>query len=195
MDIFLQYIFAYPYVALFLAAVIEGPAVAIFSGSLIATNHLELLPVFSIFVARDIILDSTMYYVGRFLIGRPWIARKIHRMRAKKKIGKEMISAIERGWKERPVQLMWIAKFAYGIAGFFIISAGMVRIPYSKFLLYVLPVTFFQFSVLLTIGYVLGNSISPQASLWIYALQLGVVILIVYTLLRWLLRHVLNRYL
>jgi membrane protein DedA with SNARE-associated domain len=61
-------------------------------------------------------------------------------------------------WREHAGKTMFLGKLAYGLSQFFLMSAGLVKMPFRKFMVYALPVTLFQFSVLMGIGYYLGGS-------------------------------------
>ena len=62
-------------------------------------------------------------------------------------------------WEKRPGWTMFIGKLSYGIASAFIVVAGMVKMPLSKFFLYGSIVAVLQYGVLLFAGYYLGESL------------------------------------
>ena len=60
-------------------------------------------------------------------------------------------------WANHPIKTMIFGKNAYMISVAIITSAGVVKFPYRRFLLYSIPSSLIQPIVLLFIGYHLGN--------------------------------------
>jgi len=60
-------------------------------------------------------------------------------------------------WKKHPIKTMLLGKNAFMIGVLVVLSAGMAKMPYWRFLLYDIPACFLQLIVLLSIGYYLGN--------------------------------------
>ena len=67
-------------------------------------------------------------------------------------------SLVEKLWKNHPKKTMFFSKVTYGLATPFLISAGLVKMPFKKFISYTIPITLFQFGTIMTIGYLLGHS-------------------------------------
>ena len=53
---------------------------------------------------------------------------------------------------------MFFSKLAYGLSTPLLISAGLVKLPFKKFITHAFPVTVFQFGILMITGYYLGSS-------------------------------------
>jgi membrane protein DedA with SNARE-associated domain len=54
--------------------------------------------------------------------------------------------------------MMVLSKQAYGLSTPLLVSAGLVNMPYVRFIAYAFPVTLIQYAVFLAIGYYLGYS-------------------------------------
>lgn len=161
----LHLLMTYRYLILFPLAALEGPFIALAAGFLVSLGRLELLPTFAIVILGDIIPDSFYYYVGRFGNRKNVIERYGRRF----KVIRTHFSLAERVWRNHPVKAMLFGKLAYGVSIPFLVSAGLVKMPYGKFLLYGLPVTLPNYAIIMAAGYYLGNSYLALAEKYIYA--------------------------
>ena len=53
---------------------------------------------------------------------------------------------------------MFLSKLAYGLSTIFLISAGLVKMPFKKFVSYAFPITVFQYGIIMIAGFYLGHS-------------------------------------
>lgn len=160
----------YRYVILFPLAAVEGPFVALAAGFLVSLGRLEFLPTFAIVILGDIIPDSFYYYLGRFGNRKNLIEKYGRRFR----IVAKNFSLAERMWRNHPVKAMVFGKLAYGLSIPFLISAGLVKMPYGRFLLYGLPVTLPNYAIIIAIGYYLGNSYLTHAEKYIHGVGIAI---------------------
>lgn len=159
----------YGYFILFPLAAIEGPIVSLVVGFLIYLGYLKFLPAYAILLLGDLIPDTVYYYIGRFG----------NRRKIMEKYGSRL-NLIEKLWREHGKKTMFFSKLAYGLSGLFLISAGLVKMPFRKFISYAFPVTLFQYGVIMMIGYSLGHSYQIAERYIQYAYVIVATILILF---------------
>lgn len=159
----------YGYFILFPLAAIEGPIISLVVGFLIYLGYFNFLPAYAILLLGDLIPDTIYYYIGRF--GNK---RKIM-----EKYGSRL-NLIEKLWQGHGRKTMFLSKLAYGLSIPFLISAGLVKMPFRKFISYAFPVTLFQYGVIMAIGYFLGHSYQLAERYIQYAYVIVAAILIVF---------------
>ena len=154
MDSVLLLLLKYKYLILFPLAAFEGPLVSVVVGFLVFSNTLSLWPSYVILLFGDIIPDTAYYYLGYYGGDRGFVKKRI----SSSKFFSEHFDLVKKLWDSHPAKTMFFSKIAYGMATPFLISAGMVKMPFKKFISYTIPITVFQYSILLFVGYHLGNS-------------------------------------
>ena len=153
MDPVSQLIAAHPYYVLLPLAVIEGPIVSFVAGLLISQGYLELLPTFAILVLGDFIPDMFLYGVGRL----PAFSSFSRRIAKKIGIGDEHFEKLRQVWITHTMKTMLLVKLAYGVSSTFLVSAGLVRVSWGKFVAAVLIVTVAVRGILTALGLFLGS--------------------------------------
>ena len=159
----------YGYFILFPLAAFEGPIVSLVVGFLIYLGYFKFLPAYAILLLGDLIPDTIYYYIGRF-----GSKRKIM-----EKYGSRL-NIIEKLWLEHGKKTMFLSKLAYTLSVPFLISAGLVKMPYRKFISYAFPVTLFQYGVLMALGYFLGHLYKLAEHYIKYAYVIAAAILIIF---------------
>lgn len=147
-------ILEYRYWILVPLSIIEGPIVAFVAGTLAAVGIFDLYVLGLFFFARDMLMDGIYYAIGHFG-GNTAFAR---RLLARFGITAEHLENVRALWDRRPGWTMLIGKVSYGIASAFIVVAGMVRMPLTKFFGYGSLVAILQYWGLILAGYFLGAS-------------------------------------
>ena len=159
----------YGYFILFPLAAIEGPIVSLVVGFLIYLGYLKFLPAYAILLLGDLIPDTIYYYIGRFGSERKMMEKYGSRL-----------NLIEKLWLEHGKKTMFLSKLAYGLSIPFLLSAGLVKMPFKKFISYAFPVTLFQYGVIMAIGYFLGHSYQLAERYVQYAYVIVAVVLILF---------------
>ncbi|MCX6813212.1 MAG: hypothetical protein NTV77_01855 [Candidatus Azambacteria bacterium] len=159
----------YGYFILFPLAAIEGPIVSLVVGFLIYLGYLKFLPAYVILLLGDLIPDTIYYYIGRFGSERKFMEKYGPRLNLIKKL-----------WQEHGRKTMFLSKLAYTLSVPFLISAGLVKMPYRKFISYAFPVTLFQYGVIMAIGYFLGHSYKLAEQYIEYAYMIVAAVLIIF---------------
>ncbi len=192
METLTSYLMEYRYGALFVAALVEGPVASFVAGSLSATGHLNLWTAFAVLACKDLLLDTALYGVGR-ASRVPFFARQAQKIRIGTKLRERVLTSIEQGWRDSPVQLMWVGKLAYGLSAWFMVSAGAAKLPLLKFVAYSVPVMVFQYGVLMTLGYSLSG-LSQQASSLVLWIQVVAAAVAVFFIMRWFAHYIRSTY-
>jgi len=165
----------YRYLVLIPLAAFEGPLIALVVGFLVSTGVLNLWISYAIMIAGDIVPDSLFYAIGYY--GSQ--TRFVQRMLSKSSLFRDHFPIVEKMWNEHGRKTMFFGKLAYGMALPFLVSAGMVKMPFKKFIRYAIPITLFQYAPIMAIGYFLGNSYMAAAPYLNYAyLLLGAVVVV-----------------
>ncbi len=144
----------YKYLVLFPAAATEGLVVSLAAGFLVYMGYLHIIPTYVILILGDFLPDSMYYWIGRLGDHKKIIEKYGEKM----KFIKGGFHTIEHLWNTHPRKTMIFAKVTFGASIPFLLSAGLFKVPYRKFITYTLPVTFVQCSIVLALGYFLGKS-------------------------------------
>lgn len=144
----------YKYLILFPLAALEGPVVSLVVGFLIYGRYLDFFPAFGILILGDLIPDTAYYLLGRFGEKK----KIIEKYGNNSKFISNNYEIVKKLWENHGFKTMFFSKLAYGLSTPFLISAGFANIPPRKFISFALPVTLFQYAVLMAIGYYLGRS-------------------------------------
>jgi membrane protein DedA with SNARE-associated domain len=101
-----------------------------------------------------LIPDITLYFIGRYG------SKKNFLLKYGPKIGitSNTDSALNRLWKKHDSKVFVIGKLAYGLAIPFLMSAGLIKYPFKKFLAYCTLISGIKVFIVLLIGYYLGGS-------------------------------------
>ncbi|EKD25473.1 MAG: hypothetical protein ACD_80C00047G0008, partial [uncultured bacterium (gcode 4)] len=138
----------------FVASWLEGQVSTLICWFLIWTGHFNLWISFGVIVLADIFNDSLYYRMGRKLYKLPRVASFID----KSLFLSEHLATVKRFWFEHPLKTALLGKNAYIISVTIVAAAGVIKMPYGRFLSYTIPTSFVQPTIVLFIGYYLWNS-------------------------------------
>ena len=144
----------YKYLVLFPLAAIEGPVVSLIVGFLVFSGVLSFWPSYIILLFGDIVPDTIYYLIGYFGEKTKFVQKHLFQS----DIFKNHMGVIKKLWTEHTFKTMFFGKLAYGMAIPFLISAGITKITYRRFILHTIPITLFQYGVIMLTGYYLGSS-------------------------------------
>jgi membrane protein DedA with SNARE-associated domain len=182
MDQLVSLITQYGYLILIPLAVFEGPVIALVAGFVVSLGYLKPVPVYLILIFGDVIPDIMYYYVGRFGNRR----KLVEKYSARFGVIARNLKLADKLWRDHGKKTMFFSKVAYGLSTPLLISAGLINLPLRRFIAYALPVTLAQHTILLSIGYGLGNSFQLAVSYFRYVelgMALALIILIMYVAL------------
>lgn len=178
MELALSLLLKYKYAVLLPLAILEGPIVSLVAGFLVSSGVLDPLLSFMILLFGDIIPDTIFYYIGYFGNKTGRIRAYFSRMHFFAEHGK----IIEQLWMRHGLKTMFFGKLAYGFALPFLVSAGAIRLPFRKFISYAIPVTVFQYGIIMSVGYLLGSSYQmAQASIRDTYLIMALAVIVIIT--------------
>ena len=174
MDAAIQLILAYRYLILLPLAFVEGPVVSFLVGFFVSTGHVDLVPAFLILLVADLVRDTVSYGLGRFGETRPFVRRYVGRSG----IGQDQFAILRNLWHVHGVKTMFVSKLAYGLSTPFLISAGLVALPWQRFVILALTVSATQYAGLMTLGYFFGSYVGVAADL-VWWIEMAAAVLIV----------------
>lgn len=178
----LHAILVYKYWILFPLACVEGPIIALIGGFLISLGYLSIAPTYLLLILGNVLPDLMYYAIGRFgkkRIMPTWFGRRIG-------LTEEKLVSMKRMWHAHPLKSMLAAKSAYWLSTPLLVTAGLVQMPLSRFLLYSVPINFAIYAVLLGLGYYSGNSYLVLSH-YIRSLQIIVAVVLLLALVGYLL--------
>lgn len=146
---------AYRYFALFPLAVAEGPIITVIAGFFVSTGHLNLWLAYIVIVAGDLAGDALHYAFGRFG-GRKFIDKWGRYIG----INRNELETVEEQFVKRGDKLLFTGKMMQGIGGIFLIAAGIIKMPFGKFIFSNMLATLVKSFLLLLLGYYFGHALS-----------------------------------
>lgn len=127
---------------------------ALISGFLVFKGDFNFFIAYSILILGDVIPDSIYYLVGKYSRGNYLMCG----FSKKCSLILGDINAVRKIWLNHPKKLMALIKLAYGLSIPFLISAGFTKIPYRKFIKSVLFISILESGIIMTLGFLLGQS-------------------------------------
>ncbi len=152
---------SYGYLIIFLLVMIEGPIVSVITGSLIALGILNFIIAYIVIVTADLAGDSLHYAVGRYG-GEKFINKWGHLIGLKPKD----IIYLEKHYSDKGLSTLLIGKISHGIGGVVLISAGLAKMPFPKFIFYNFVATIVKSLVFLLLGFYFGQAITKINSVF-----------------------------
>ena len=153
-DIVLGYLMTYRYILIIPLTIVEGPIVMVLCGFLLRFGEFDILPLYGALTLADVIGDIGWYCVGRFG-GLPFIKRFGHFFSVTEK-SLAKTTALFHKYHNR---ILFISKITmgFGFALVTLITAGIAKVPFKKYLLFNISGQLIWTAVLLGIGYLFGN--------------------------------------
>jgi membrane protein DedA with SNARE-associated domain len=126
----LHLLLQYAYPLMIPLSLIEGPLVALAGGAGAASGRIDPFLVWAIVMGGGLFQDVTFYGLGHW-------ARRSQRMRSL--IGRlcalrRVIDPLNAAWRERMFLTLLASKFAYGLYFPIMVSAGLLRAPFWRYL-------------------------------------------------------------
>lgn len=173
------------YGLLFISTLLGSPVVMIAAGYLIHTGQLSFWATYGTIVAADIVGDIVWYWVGRFG-ARSFLLRYGYVFG----VTEELIEKLEGRFNHYHERILIISKMTmgFGMAIGVLAVAGMMRVPFMRYLFINLSGELVWALIPIGIGYYFGNiaDLLPE-SLRLWFALLGLIIVVIIT------RHVLKK--
>ncbi|MEO8638208.1 MAG: DedA family protein [Candidatus Taylorbacteria bacterium] len=130
-DWLIQNILHYKYLLIFVVAIFEGPILMAFCGAMIKLGYLALWPAFVALMVGDLIADTGWYYAG-YHGGM----RFVDRFGKYIGINREKIKMVSHFFHKYHNSILFFSKVTsgFGFAIITLVTAGLVKIPFRKYL-------------------------------------------------------------
>ena len=149
------WLLAYKYIVLFPIAIVEGPIITIVAGSFAANGQIDFALAYAIIIAGDLTGDSLYYAIGRY--GRKnFIDRWGHYIGLTPK----RLKRVDQHFLNHAGKTLVLGKLAFSFEIPFIVSAGLARYSYPRFLFYMLCGALPKTLGLMLVGYFFGYSLA-----------------------------------
>jgi membrane protein DedA with SNARE-associated domain len=169
---------AHPYAALLPLAIAEGPLVTIAAGVLVATSQLKFWPVLAIVVVGDLVGDSALYALGRW-----GGTRMVTRWTGRRTLTR--VAALQDQFLRKADRVLVAGKLTHAIGAPVLITAGIVRMAFGRFLTVNFLATVPKSLALLCLGYAFhaGYGFIGQNTTYYYVVLLIPGLILLYLLL------------
>ena len=154
-------ILTYRYVFVFALAALDGPVASFVVGVFVASGQLDFVATFFSLLLGDIATCIVIFTVGHYFSR----LRFVQRMLAKAGLAGH-VEVVRHLWLNHTLKTMFMSKLAWGLSSAFLVAAGIVGLPWRKFLPAVIGVAASQYLVLLTLASGLGISIGPASDIF-----------------------------
>lgn len=171
---------SYRYAVLFPLVVVEGPITTLTAGFLASLGFLKLVPVFLVVVAGDLGGDVIYYSIGR------WGRKPLEKWGRSTRLMKEKIVKLEKLFESHGGKTLVAGKLSHAVGAVVLITAGIVKFPFKKFVWFNFLASIPKSLVLILIGYYFGNAAAKYRSYLdvIGGLIIGAFFVIIYFFLR-----------
>lgn len=154
---FLTYVISgvlvFKYLFLFLLAFIEGPIVSVIGGFLSSTGHLNIFIAYVIVLFGDVFGDGMYYLFGYY--GRE---RFVERWGRYLGITLERVKNLEKLFGTHSGKTILIGKWTHAFGFAVLLSAGIVKMPFKKFILINFLGSIPKSLIFILIGYYFGQA-------------------------------------
>jgi membrane-associated protein len=143
------------YAVVVVLACAEGPILSMIFGVLLRLQVVSLLPIYAVLMVGDLIGDTFWYYIGR-KFGHSFVGRFGKYF----SITEESVAKVTNIFHKYKHYILFISKISNGL-GFSLVTlmvAGMVKIPFLRYLFVNATGQFIWTGLLLTVGYFFGNA-------------------------------------
>jgi membrane protein DedA with SNARE-associated domain len=143
----------YGYAVLLPIAILEGPAITVVAGAMVAAGQLNGPVAFVLLVAADLVGDAVYYGLGRF--GH---APVVHRIGAWLSLTPERLQPLEQRFRDNDWKLLMIGK-TQALGSLILYFAGASRVNFARFMGLNIVGTLPKVLIFLAAGYFLGQSL------------------------------------
>ncbi len=165
------------YLIVFIGCIIEGPIIMITSGFLLRLGQFEFLPLYFSLVSGDFVADIFWYFVGRY--GARTLIDYFGKFF---KISKEAVEKIQENFHKHQNRILIVSKLTmgFGFAVWVLVTAGIMRVPFKRYLLINLFGGFVWTIFLVAVGYFFGNVYTILPSQFKFTFVIIIFVAVVY---------------
>ena len=150
-----QLLMSYGYLIFFPFMMIEGPIVSVIAGFLTSLGYFNFWVLFTVAVIADLTSDVVYYLIGRWG-GRRLVKRWGHWF----KITDTKLEKFEKAFHKHTGKTLLVGKISHLVGVIPLVSAGIAKISFWRFLFYNTAATIPKSLLLITIGYYFGKGYS-----------------------------------
>lgn len=170
----------YKYLILFPLAILEGPIIVVVAGFLVTLGYMDIFIVYAVALIGDFVGDTTLYGLGRW--GKMFVHKYGHYIGA----SKDRLEQAKIFFAEKHTKAITMSKLFHGVGSAGLVAAGVLAVPYRRYIKTAMLVTIVQSAVFLFLGIVFGHAyvrIAKYLDLYAQAIGIVVVVLIVSTVI------------
>lgn len=151
------------YVAIVILAALEGPFLSMLLGVLIKLDYFALIPIYVSLMIGDLLGDIFWYYIG-YRYGYGFVDRYGKYV----SVNRDNISKVLAIFRDHEGKILFLSKISNGLtlALAILITAGIARVPFSKYLLINAIGQIIWTGLLIAIGYFFGD-LYLQVDTWL----------------------------
>ena len=131
--------------------IVEGPIVTIVAAFLASLGYFNIFAVFALSVAGDVIGDIILYHIGYF--GGQKILPKVEKFL---KVSQSTVEKLKKKFHENSGKIIFYVKSTAGLSYITFITAGTLRMRFSKFVKFSILGGLVWSSFLVVVGYFFG---------------------------------------
>lgn len=176
----IQLLLAYKYAILLPLAVVEGPIITVVAGFLVTLGFMDIFFVYIIAVAGDFIGDTILYSAGR------WGKNFIHKYGYYVGANSVRLEKAKKMFAEKHTKAVAMSKVFHGVGVAGLVAAGILAVPYRRYIRTCMYIAFVQSAVFLFVGIVFGHAylrIAKYMDLYTSTIGIVVVVLLALTIL------------
>lgn len=145
---------AWFYIIIILLACAEGPWLSLISGVLLKLGYFNIFLIYASLMAGDLIGDVVWYWIGRH-----YGMRFVRRFGKYFSITEEGVKKIEHIFHKHKHSILFISKISngFGFALVTLTTAGLVRIPFLRYMTVNLVGQFIWSGILIGVGYFMSQ--------------------------------------
>lgn len=174
-----QWLIQYKYLILFPIVVAEGPIATVIAGFILSLGYMNFFIAYAVIIAGDIAGDAVYYVIGRFG-GRHFVERWGRYIG----LNPERVFHFEKHFEKHGSKTLLLGKLAHGIGAIFLVAAGLVRMPFLKFISANFFATLIKSLALLLIGFYFGKALVKINSILEFAgavsISAGIIVSLVF---------------
>ncbi len=149
---------AHPYLLLFPLVALEGPLATICAGFLVSAGFMSWPLAYALAVTADLTADTLYYLLGRSA-RHPRVGCLLHRVG----LTQERLAAMEVAFRSKEARTVVGAKVTEIAAVPMLITAGLMKMGYGRFLAWNASVALLKTGVLLAVGFFAGGQVLSLA--------------------------------
>lgn len=127
----LHLLIAYAYPLMIPLSLVEGPLVALASGVGASMGRINPWFAYGIVMGGGLFQDVVYYWLGTLVMK----SDKVRRLAERTRLVRDTFKPLQAAWRDKTFATLAASKFAYGLYAPIIVSAGMAKAPYWRFLI------------------------------------------------------------